>query len=412
MKKVLIIGGGFGGLRAAKYLGNRKNLEVTLVDQRNHHLFQPLLYQVAMAGLSPAEIAMPIRSVLSHDKNIQVVLGKAERISPQQKTVFFDFGKLSYDYLILACGSQHSYFGHDQWEEYAPGLKTLAQATEIRRRVFLALETAERESNVERQQHYQTFAIVGGGPTGVELAGALAEICKFTLDRDFRHINPAATRIYLIEAGPRLLSSFHTSLSDYARSTLEGLGASVLTQTKVIEVGKEGLKTSAGELKAGTVIWAAGVQVSPLNQFLETPLDAQGRVKVEKDLSLKNFPSVFVIGDQAHFEDARFGVLPGLAPVALQQGKCAANNVLADMAQKPKRAFEYFDKGQMATIGRKRAVLQIGPIRLRGRLAWLVWVFVHIYYLIGFKNRLLVVFQWAWSYLTYSRGARLIVDRK
>lgn len=410
MKKVIIVGGGFAGINAAKALGDKKDIEVVLIDRRNHHLFQPLLYQVAMAGLSPAEIAYPIRSILTRFKNIQVLLGEVKNVDTKAHKIEIDFGSMNYDYLILACGAKHSYFGHPEWEDFAPGLKNLEQATEIRRRVLTAFEMAERESDLEKRGQLLTFVIVGGGPTGVELAGALGEISRFTLGKDFDQIDPKTTRIILIEGGPRILPSFDAKLSRQAHEDLEKLGVTIWTQRLVTKINSEGVNIGAEFIKASTVLWAAGVQPSGLNTTLKVELDPQGRVMIEKDLSLKNFPEVFVLGDQAHFSSEQ-GPLPGLAPVAMQQGQHAANNILRDLRGDVRKPFDYFDKGQMATIGRKKAVAQFRKLRFSGSIAWLAWLLIHIYYLIGFKNRLFVLMDWFWSYATYQKGARLIVNK-
>ena len=410
MKKVIIVGGGFAGINAAKALGDKKDIEVVLIDRRNHHLFQPLLYQVAMAGLSPAEIAYPIRSILTRFKNIQVLLGEVRSVDTKAHKIEIDFGSMNYDYLILACGAKHSYFGHPEWEDFAPGLKNLEQATEIRRRVLTAFEMAERESDQEKRGQLLTFVIVGGGPTGVELAGALGEISRFTLGKDFDQIDPKTTRIILIEGGPRILPSFDPKLSRQAHEDLEKLGVTIWTQRLVTKINSEGVNIGAEFIKASTVLWAAGVQPSGLNKTLNVELDSMGRVMIEKDLSLRNFPEVFVLGDQAHFSSEQ-GPLPGLAPVAVQQGQHAANNILRDLRGDVRKSFDYFDKGQMATIGRKKAVAQFRKLRFSGSIAWIAWLLIHIYYLIGFKNRLFVLMDWFWSYATYQKGARLIVNK-
>lgn len=408
---VLIIGAGFAGLNAAKVLGKKgRELEVTVLDRRNYHLFQPLLYQVAMAGLSPAEIATPIRSLLSEYQNIRVLLGDAEKVLPAEKKVVGDFGELTYDYLLVATGAQHSYFGKNEWEEHAPGLKTVEQATEIRRRVLTAFELAERESDPEKQKAYLTFVVIGGGPTGVELAGALGEISRHTLDKDFRHIDPRRTRVILIEAGARILATFPTASSAHALRDLEKLGVSIWTSTRVTDVNAEGVAMGSEFLRAATVIWAAGVQPSSLNKTMGAPLDRAGRVIVEKDLSLPGHPEIFVAGDQVFFEQGG-KALPGQAPAAMQQGRQAAANIIRLARGEKTAPFHYVDKGQMATIGRSRAVVELGRLHFYGFFAWLTWLFVHIYYLIGFKNRIFVTFQWVWAYVSYGRGARLIVQK-
>lgn len=409
---VLILGAGFAGLNAAKVLGRKgKDLTITVLDRRNYHLFQPLLYQVAMAGLSPADIASPIRSLLADYPNVNVLLGAAKAVKPDTKEVAGEFGIFSYDYLLVATGAQHSYFGHDEWEKFAPGLKTLEQATEIRRRVLSAYEFAERETDPAKQKSFLTFVVIGGGPTGVELAGALGEISRYTLRKEFRRIDPSQTRVILIEAGPRILAGFEPEVASRALRDLENLGVSVWTSTRVTKVSETGVEMSAETLHAATVIWAAGVKPSELNQSLSGNLDRSGRVPVEKDLSLPGHPEVFVVGDQAHFEqDGK--ALPGLAPVAMQAGRHAAENILRLSRGEKTLPFRYKDKGQMATIGRSRAVVQMDQLRFYGFFAWLTWITVHIYYLIGFKNRLFVVMTWIWAYVTYGRGARLIVQKE
>lgn len=407
--RVVIVGGGFGGLEAAKTLGaaGSADLRVVVVDRRNHHLFQPLLYQVAMAGLSPADISIPIRTVLERYENVEVRLGHVEDVDLAHKTVRCDTGDLRYDYLILACGANHSYFGNESWEDHAPGLKTLEQATEIRRRVLTAFELAEVEQDPARRRALMTFVVVGGGPTGVELAGALGELSRHTLSRDFRNVDPTSTRVILIEGGPRVLPAFDEALSRAAARSLEKLGVTIWTNTRVTSVDVDGVRAGTESIRAATVLWAAGVEASPLNARLGVELDAAGRVPVQSDLSLPGHPEVFVIGDQARFVDGG-EVVAGLAPAAIQQGRAAARNILADLRNVGRETFHYFDKGMMATIGRASAVAQSGTLRLTGLLAWLAWCFVHIWYLVGFRNRLLVFIQWVWSWVRYRRGARLI----
>jgi NADH dehydrogenase len=351
-KKIVIVGGGFGGLNAAKVFCNKSYpIDVVLIDRKNHHLFQPLLYQVATGALNPADIAVPIRSILSNCNNVKVFLGNAIDVDLDKKIVYTDFNNFSYDYLILACGANHSYFNHDNWEEYAPGLKSVEEATEIRRRIFLAYELAEREENPLIQKELLTFVIVGGGPTGVELAGALGEISRYTLSKDFRNINPGRTRIILIEAGPRILSSFSPELSEYAARELEKLGVTIWTNTYVTDVGDGYVKAGDEIIKAKTIIWAAGVEPSSLNKKLNVPKDKSGRIIVEPDLSIKNYPNVFVIGDQVNFSHTKDGKpLPAIAPVAIQQGKFAAKLILDEIDGKPRTNFVYFDKGFMATL--------------------------------------------------------------
>jgi NADH dehydrogenase len=411
MQRVVIVGGGFGGLNAAKELGSAAQVEVTLIDRRNHHLFQPLLYQVATAGLSPAEIAAPIRSILSKYANTRVLQGEVTALHLDRNRVVTDFGTFEYDWLILACGAQHAYFGHDEWEDFAPGLKNLEQATEIRRRILQAFEEAERSTDLDLRKYYLTFVIVGGGPTGVELAGAIGEMSRFTLARDFRNIDSKLARVILIESGQRILGTFSQQQSSRATRDLESLGVHVWTNSTVTKVDREGVQIGQEHVRAATVLWAAGVKASSLSRALDTDLDRQGRAVVGPDLSIKGHPNVFVIGDQCHFEEQPGQPLPGLAPVAMQQGRFVGRMILNDLAGRPRSQFHYANKGQMATIGRSRAVAEVGKLRLGGFLAWVAWLVVHIYYLTGFKNRFFVVVQWALSYLTYRRGARLIVSK-
>ncbi|HEY8376309.1 MAG TPA: NAD(P)/FAD-dependent oxidoreductase [Nannocystis sp.] len=411
-KHVIIVGGGFGGLRVARGLA-RAPVDITLLDRRNHHLFQPLLYQVAMAALSPAEIAVPIRSVFSRQRNCRVLLETAVGVDFERRKLKTEgLGELDYDYLVLACGSRNNYFGHDDWEEHAPGLKSLEEATEIRRRVLTAFELAEKEPDPAKQRRLLTFVVIGGGPTGVELAGALGEISRYTLARDFRRIDPERARVILIEAGPRILPTFPEPLADRAQRDLEALGVAVWTQSMVTAVTEEGVSLGSETVQAATVLWAAGVAPSELNRTLGVELDRQGRIVVGPDCSIPGHPEVFVLGDQAHFEEAPGKPpLPGLAPVAIQQGRQIARNIIRDLQGKPREAFRYVDKGQMATIGRRRAVAQLRKLEFGGLLAWLAWLLVHVYYLIGFKNRLQVMWEWTWSYLKFRRGARLIVGK-
>jgi NADH dehydrogenase len=412
-KHVVIVGAGFAGLNAARTLAKNKNLSILVIDRRNHHLFQPLLYQVAMAGLSPADIAAPIRTLLNDYKHISVIQGEVSEVDYQSRKVLGDFGEAEFDYLILACGATHSYFGNENWEQYAPGLKSLEQATEIRRRVLKAFESAEREKDPKKQKKQLTFVIVGGGPTGVELAGAIGEMSRYTLARDFRNIDPKATRIILVEAGDRILPMFERKMAQRAVRDLESLGVQVWTKSTVTDINAEGVTVGEEVIRAQTVLWAAGVQGAQLNQRLEQELDRAGRVKVEPDLSLKGRPEVFVLGDQACALDEEGNPLPGVAPVAMQQGRYVGKLILDEINGKERgKAFKYTDKGTMATIGRSRAIVQSGPMRVHGWLAWLMWLVVHIYYLSGFRNRIFVLLQWAWSYMTFKRGARLIVGKR
>ena len=405
---VLILGGGFAGLYAAKDLRNAP-VRVTVVDRRNHHLFQPMLYQVATAGLNPSDIASPIRSILRASKNTEVLLAEVREVDVAARTVrFTDGATASYDYLVVATGAHHSYFGHDEWEPLAPGLKSLEDALEIRRRVLLAFERAERETDPVRRHAYLTFVIVGGGPTGVEMAGAVAEIRRYALRRDFRHIDPGEATVMLLEGGPRLLPSYPENLSAQAKQKLRRLGVEVRTETLVTDIRPGSVNAAGWVIPTQTVIWAAGNTASPILQSLGAPLDRVGRAIVEPDCTIPGHPEVFVLGDAAAFNHQEGGTLPGICPVAIQMGEYTASVIEGDLAGRPRRAFSYWDKGQLAVIGRGQAVADIWKLHFGGFLAWMVWIFVHIFFLIGFRNRVLVLLQWAWSYFTYSRGARLI----
>jgi len=404
---VVIVGGGFGGLYAAFAL-HRQPVRVTLVDRHNYHLFQPLLYQVATAGLSPGDIAQPIRQILRRSPNIAVVLAEATAVDLPTRRLGLADGELPYDFLVLATGVSHAYFGHDEWQPHAPGLKDLDDALEIRRRVLLAFEAAEREPVEARRRAWLTFVVVGGGPTGVELAGTLAEIARHALLRDFRVIDPTQSRIILLEAGSRVLSGFAESLSAAAARSLASLGVEVCTGSAVTRIARGIVEAGPIRIAAETVLWAAGVTASPLARTLGVPLDRAGRVLVEPDLTIPGHPEVFVIGDLATFLHQGGTPLPGMAPVAIQMGQHAVGNILRAVRGEAMRPFRYRNKGMMATIGRNAAVAEMGPVRLHGFVAWLVWVVVHILFLIGFKNRVLVMIQWAWAYVTFKRGVRLI----
>lgn len=404
---VVIVGGGFGGLYAARALASRP-VRVTLLDRRNHHLFQPLLYQVATAALNPSDIATPLRSILRRAPNVTVFLAEVVAVDLAGRRLVLDEGAMPYDALVLAAGAGHSYFGHDDWEPLAPSLKTLEDALEIRRRVLLAYEEAEREQDGAEQRALLTSVVIGGGPTGVELAGALAEISRETIARDFRLIDPTKARIVLLEGGPRVLAAFPDPLPARAAAALARIGVEVRTGATVTRVTPDAVWLGGEQIRARTVLWAAGVAAAPLTRTLGVPLDRAGRVMVERDLSIPGHPEAFAIGDLCAFiaEDGR--PLPGLAPVALQQGRAAARNVLHRLAGEPTEAFRYRDRGSMATIGRAAAVAVVGRLRLSGLPAWLAWLFVHIMFLIGFRNRFLVLFEWAWAYVSWQRGARLI----
>jgi NADH:quinone reductase (non-electrogenic) len=405
---VVILGAGFGGLTAARAL-KRAAVKITLIDRSNHHLFQPLLYQVATAALSPADISAPIRRIVRGQKNVEVLLADATAIDVRTGRVMLADGEVDYDFLIVATGATHGYFSHDDWASVAPGLKTLKDALEIRQRILMAFEIAEREPDEQIRRAWMTFVIVGAGPTGVELAGTLAEVARQTLARDFRRIDTSQTRVVLVEAAPRVLAPFDDRLSARASEQLEKLGVEVRLGTPVSEITSEGARVGSDWLPARTVIWAAGVAASPIARSLDVPLDRVGRVMVQADLTVPGHENVFVIGDLAHFEqDGR--LVPGIAPAAMQEGTHAASNLLRTLNGQPRLPFVYRDKGMLATIGRGAAVAQIGRLRATGYLAWLLWLFVHIYFLIGFRNRLIVMIQWAWSYITFDRGARLITE--
>ncbi|MGC3963827.1 MAG: NAD(P)/FAD-dependent oxidoreductase [Rhodocyclaceae bacterium] len=407
--RVIIVGAGFGGLSAARALADVP-VDVVIVDRRNHHLFQPLLYQVATAGLSPADIAAPIRSILSDQRNATVVLSEVATINTAERVIADTTGqRLAYDYLILATGARHAYFGHDEWEANAPGLKTIEDATAIRHRLLVAFERAEMTTDEEERQRLLTIVIVGGGPTGVEMAGAVAELAKRALATDFRHIDPRQARIVLVEAGPRILATFPDNLSARAVYALENLGVDVRTEARVTDSDADGVVVNGERIRAGTVIWGAGVQASPVAEWLGVPADHAGRVKVEADFSVTGHPEIFVIGDAAQITDAAGVAVPGVAPAAKQAGAYVAQVIAAQMAQRPAPApFRYRNWGNLATIGRRAAVADFGWIRISGPIAWWLWGFVHVFFLIGFRNRVAVMLNWLWSFLTYKRGARLI----
>ena len=409
-KHVVIIGGGFGGISAARAL-RRAPVRLTIVDRRNHHLFQPLLYQVATAALNPSDIASPIRRIVRRQRNAYVILGEATSIDTRRKIVRLadNESEVAYDYLIVATGATHSYFGHDEWLEPAPGLKTLEDAVEIRRRVLVAYEAAEREVDASEVANWMTFVIIGAGPTGVEMAGALAEISRRVLERDFRKIDPGRARIILIEAGPRVLPAMSPESSASARRQLERLGVEVITDSPVTAIDDRGVTHGGARLDSRTVIWAAGVAASPLGKALgaEVKLDRAGRVIVNQDLSVAGADGVFVIGDLASISSGGKPV-PGLSPAAMQEGRQAARNIVRSIRGEPTLPFRYRDKGTLATIGKAAAVADIAGLHLSGLVAWLMWLFVHIFFLIGFRNRFIVIVEWAWTYVRNDRGARLI----
>lgn len=412
-KRVVVVGGGFGGIAAAKALA-KAPVHVTLLDRSNHYLFQPLLYQVAMAGLAPNEIASPIRGVLRHIDNARVLLAEVTAVDLTARTVATrECMALEYDYLVLAPGAVNAYFGHDDWAHVAPGLKDLDDAVEIRRRVLLAFEAAERESDPVAQRRHLTFVVIGGGPTGVELAGAIAELATFVLARDFRSIKSDATRVVLIEGSPRVLGTFAPELSQHATQSLHEMGVEVLNNARVTAIDERGVAIGDQRIDASTVLWAAGVRASPLCERLGLPVDRAGRVKVEADCSVPGHPEVFVIGDAASLTPAGSEhALPGVSPVAMQQGRFVARMIQRSIEKRERSPFVYVDKGSMATIGRRRAVASVGKLHLSGFIAWLAWLTVHIFYLIDFRNRVVVLFDWAWSYFTYQRGSRLITGHR
>jgi len=404
---VVIVGGGFGGLQTAKKL-RRAALQVTVVDRNNHHLFQPLLYQVASAVLSPGDIAEPIRGVLRNQKNASVLLAEVGGVDLEGSRVLCGERWLEYDYLVLAAGVKTSYFGHDEWAGAAPGLKTLNDALEIRRRILMAFERAEWTANPDERRRLLTFVVVGGGPTGVELVGALSEIARQALLDDFRNIDPREARVILVEGNEQILSSFPGSLPEKAVRALTKVGVEVRLGERVSRLDERGVVVGTEEIEAATVLWAAGVRAEAIGEQLNVPLDRAGRVLVEADLSIPGHPEVFVVGDLAHFKHELEQPLPGVAQVALQMGACVATNIRKTLAGKPRAAFRYKDLGSMATIGRSRAIAVVFGLKLSGMLAWLVWLFVHLLALVGFRNRLVVLMQWAWSYFTYERNSRLI----
>ena len=408
--RVVIVGAGFGGLECAKAL-RRAQADVTVVDRENHHCFQPLLYQVATAALSPADIAWPIRHILRPQRNATVLMEHVRGVSPEKKYVLTQYGEIPYDYLVIATGSTHSYFGHDEWSRYAPGLKRIEDATRIRRSILIAFERAEVMKDEDQRRRLLTFVIVGGGATGVEMAGAIADVARQTLAADFRRIDPRSARIILIEAGPRLLPTFPPGLSDYALKTLTRMGVEVRPETLVTKCEVDGVDLKDGRIDAGTVIWAAGVTASPAMRWLNAEADRAGRVKVNSDLSLPGHPEIFVVGDTASVTDKNGHPVPGIAPAAKQMGTYVGKLISARIAGREwNKPFKYMHLGDLATIGRRAAVVKFGPLELTGFIGWVFWSVAHIYFLIGLRNRFVVAFNWFWDYLTFQRGARLITD--
>jgi NADH dehydrogenase len=406
--RVVIVGAGFAGLTAAKQLG-KAAVRLTVIDRRNYHLFQPLLYQVATAGLSPADIATPIRSVLSHQRNTTVLLGKVTGIDKEARMVELDDRRIPYDILIVATGARHAYFGRDEWERVAPGLKKIDDATDIRRRILMAFETAETTDDEAERRRLLTFVVIGGGPTGVELSGAIAELARKALAADFRNVDPCAARVMLVESGARVLATFPESLSAAAQRALEKLGVEVRLGQPVTRCDESGVMVSGNCIEARTILWAAGVAASPAAKWLGAEADRAGRVKVEPDLRLPGHPEILVLGDTASVADSTGKPLPGIAPVAKQQGKYAVQVILSHLKGGPAPPiFRYRHLGNLATVGRKVAVADFGFLRMHGRLAWLLWGLVHVFFLIGFRNRLAVLLDWLWAYVTFQRGSRLI----
>lgn len=406
--RVVIVGAGFGGLNAAKSLFNAR-VDVVLIDKNNHHLFQPLLYQVATSALSPGDIAIPVRTIMRGYENTQVIMNEVTGIEPGAKKIRLIDGDLNYDYLILAPGTRHSYFGKPEWEKHAPGLKNLEDALQIREKVLLSFEKAERVYGTAEAEELLTFVIVGGGPTGVELAGAIAEIGRRTMLPDFPLLNINDIKVYLIEGSDRLLQGYSQDLSEYTKSTLEKMGVNVLLSTKVVDANDQGVETKNGFINSANILWAAGNQASELLRDLNAELDKSGRVYVSKDLSVPGYPNIFVIGDAAHLKDKSGNIIPGIAPAAIQEAKFVAE-IIRDRVPAEKRPdFQYWDKGSMATIGRAKAIAKFGNLGVKGFIAWFLWCFIHIFFLINFRNRFRVMIEWIWYYITNKPGARLIV---
>ncbi|TGK08800.1 NAD(P)/FAD-dependent oxidoreductase [Leptospira fletcheri] len=409
-KKVVIIGAGFGGLQAIQKLSQNESVEIIVIDKKNHHLFQPLLYQVATAVLSPADIAIPTRSLVGDRENVTVYLGEAEKIDIQSRKVFFQGHSQDYDYLILAAGAKSSYFGNDHWKEYTTGLKNLKDALRIRTKLLLSFERAELEEDKDAAKALLNYVIIGGGPTGVELAGSIAELSHEIVRNEFHTIDPALSKITLIEASPRLLATFHPSLSEFAKKRLEKRGVEVLVGTKVTNIDSEGVHLEGRVIRSSSVIWAAGVQANEISKSLGTALDRSGRVIVDEFCNIEGHPEVFVIGDIASYSKGLERPLPGVSPVAMQQGRYAASLIKGDLKGKKRSPFKYVDKGSMATIGRQDAVAQVGVWKMKGFFGWLAWLFVHLFYQVGFKNKVSIMITWVWSYMTFRAEARLIQD--
>jgi NADH dehydrogenase len=410
-KHVVIVGGGFGGISLAKKL-KKADVDITIIDKNNHHLFQPLLYQVATAALSPGDIAVPIRAILGERKGLKVLLGNVTEVNKKDKFVSLENGRqINFDYLVLAPGAQYNYFGNDDWKQHAPGLKSVGDALQIRERILLSLEKAEQLEDPKLREPYLTFVVIGGGPTGVEMAGAIAEIAKRNMMRDYNTFSKNETRIFLVEAAPKILNGYPDSLSERARESLEDMGVRVLLNTPVTDIGHHKVSFSEGTINTPNIIWAAGVAAAPLLSSLETEQDRTGRVVVNDDLSIPGHSNIFVIGDAAHKKDKNDNPLPALAPVAIQQGEFLGTMIRDEINGEDRQAFHYVDKGTMATIGRAKAVADIRGFKFSGFFAWILWSVVHIFFLIGFRNRFRVFVEWMWHYFTFKRGVRLITDR-
>lgn len=410
VKKLVVIGGGFGGLTLLKNINNN-NLEILLIDKTNYHLFQPLLYQVATAALSPADIAVPIRAVLSNKKNVKVILDEAISVDRENQRIKLKNSEVEYDYLVISTGTKHSYFGKDEWEKNAPGLKTLNDALVIREKIIASLEQAEKENDPATKQRYLTFVVVGGGPTGVELAGAIAEIAKKTIIKDYRNFLPEETKVILVEALPRILNTYDSSLSIKAEESLKKMGVEVKTNSKVEDISEDYVKLNNSKIYTKNIIWAAGNLASPLIKTLKIETDRAGRAIVEKDCSIPGYENIFVIGDACSLNDEKGNLLPGVAQVAMQQGKFVANIISKNIPKSKRKNFHYVDKGSLATIGKAKAVAEIKGFKFSGLFAWLLWSFIHIFFLISFKNRFRVMIEWIWYYITNKRGTRLLVGK-
>ncbi|MCC5816680.1 MAG: NAD(P)/FAD-dependent oxidoreductase [Leptospira sp.] len=410
-KRVVVVGAGFGGLQVVQKLANNNSIDIVLIDKRNHHLFQPLLYQVATAVLSPADIAIPARSLTNDDENVRVIMGEVNKVNFKKKTIQYNQGsEIDYDYLILAIGAKTSFFGNDSWEKYTLGLKNLKDALAIRRKLLVSFEEAEIANDPVAARKLLNYIIVGGGPTGVEMAGSIAELSYQILKKDFRNIDPRLAKITLIEAGPRLLSPFHPDLSEFTKKKLEKRGVKVRLNSPVKKIDKKGVHLENEILESNTIIWAAGVQGTAFAERLGLGMDRSKRILVDQECRVKDIDSVFALGDAANFSEGLERPLPGVSPVAMQQGRYIADWILRDIKNKPKKPFQYKDKGSMATIGRNDAVAEVGNLRMKGYMGWLAWLFVHLFYQVGFKNKVSILISWIWSYLAFRAGARLIQE--